>query len=162
MNSVCFTGHRPPKINSENETFVRNALTECVASLTGRGFTHFISGMALGVDMIAAEVVLEAKNSNPAITLECAIPCRSQASRWSAADRKKYADILGRADKTTYVSEHYSPFCMQLRNAYMVDNSDVVVAVFDGSSGGTANTVNYAGRRNREIIFISPEVKSDV
>ena len=41
--------------------------------------THFISGMAIGVDMIAAEIVLELKKDYPQITLECAIPCETQA-----------------------------------------------------------------------------------
>ena len=35
---------------------------------------HFISGMAIGVDMYAAEIVLDLKAKYPQITLEAAVP----------------------------------------------------------------------------------------
>jgi len=157
LKTACFTGHRPPKINSENEAFIRTRLSEVIGMLVGEGCTHFISGMALGVDMLAAEIVLEMRRSNPGITLECAIPCRTQAQRWTREQRARYAAIQSRAQKVTILSESYTPWCMQFRNAYMVDASDCVIAVFDGSAGGTANTVAYAKKKNRRIVIINPE-----
>lgn len=154
LPSVCFTGHRPPRINEENTPFIRTRLTETIAGLIDEGYDTFISGMALGVDMLAAEIVLEFRKTNPSVRLECAVPCRGQSNRWKAAEKKRHADILAQADKVTYVSEKFTPFCMQLRNAYMVDNSEVTVAVYDGGEGGTANTIAYARRRNKRIITI--------
>lgn len=159
MPTVCFTGHRPPKINKDNEALISDALAQCIAQLTDRGYTHFISGMALGTDILAARQVLAAKRKNPLITLECAVPYPGQSDRWSEQNKRQYNGILLSADKITTVSDSYSRFCWQKRNMYMVDNADVVVAVFDGSSGGTANTVGYAQRRNKEIIFITTEGK---
>lgn len=46
---------------------------------------------------------------------------------------------------------------MQKRNEYMTDNSDIVIAVWDGSKGGTANCVRYAKKLNKEIIVINPK-----
>ena len=48
------------------------------------------SGMAQGVDMYAAEIVLELKKQDPQITLECAIPYERQAVRWPEALRNRY------------------------------------------------------------------------
>jgi uncharacterized phage-like protein YoqJ len=45
---------------------------------------------------------------------------------------------------------------MQLRNEFMVNNSDIVIAVWDGTNGGTANCVKYAQVENKEIIIIDP------
>ena len=34
----------------------------------------------------------------------------------------------------------------------MVDTSNRVIAVFNGEKGGTLNTINYAKRKNVEVI----------
>ena len=80
--TVCFTGHRPQTLkflwNEECEMCknlkmqIKNTITELIEK---ENAIHFISGMALGVDMICAEIVLELKKTYPQITLECAIPC---------------------------------------------------------------------------------------
>lgn len=161
MKTACFTGHRPPKINDGNISFVRGELTRVIGGLIEKGYTAFISGMAQGVDMLAAQAVLDYKRKNPEITLECAVPCRTQAQRWNAADKARYNEILAAADKVTVLGETYTPWCMQQRNMYMVDNSDTVIAVFDGSRGGTFNTVEYARRKGKELIIIPPGGEAD-
>lgn len=45
---------------------------------------------------------------------------------------------------------------MQKRNEYMVNLADKVIAVWGGSSGGTANCVRYAKSVGKEIIIIKP------
>ena len=160
MPTVCFTGHRPPKINEDNEKAISLALESCIEKLISRGYTDFISGMALGADILAAEQVIKAKEKYPCVTLECAVPYPGQRDRRSESDRKKYVYLEFMADKTTLVSDRYTRFCMQKRNQYMVDNADIVVAVYDGKSkGGTANTLAYAHRRNKKIIYITMEGK---
>ena len=60
--------------------------------------------------------------------------------------------ILKKADSVTLVSERYTPECMLKRNRYMVDKSDLVIAVFNGiKSGGTWYTINYAQKKNKTI-----------
>ena len=118
--------------------------------------THFISGMALGTDMYAAEIVLGLKASYPGITLESAIPCESQAAKWSEALRDRYFDIASKCGKETLIQTHYSPECMDKRNRYMVDHADVLIAVWDGSPSGTGKTVNYALRQGKPVVVINP------
>ena len=48
------------------------------------------------------------------------------------------------------------PECMQKRNEYMVDNSDYVVAVWDGGRRRTGNTVEYAKTKGEGIVRIDP------
>ena len=68
-----------------------------------------------------------------------------------------YNSILARADKVVLVSdEEYKPYLMQKRNEYMVDETDKLVAVWDGTAGGTGNCVNYARKVGKEIIRIFP------
>ena len=50
----------------------------------------------------------------------------------------------------------YKPYLMQVRNEYMVNLADKVIAVWDGTSGGTGNCVAYAEKKKKEIIRITP------
>lgn len=127
MKTCAFTGHRPQHLpfgfNEEDERCIdlKKTLREQIINLIeNEGVTHFISGMAIGVDMYAAEIVLGLKASYPGITLESAIPCESQAAKWSEALRDRYFDIASKCDKETLIQTHYSPDCMDKRNRYMV------------------------------------------
>jgi uncharacterized phage-like protein YoqJ len=96
--------------------------------------------MALGVDQWAAETVLSLQERFPQITLESALPCETQEA-WTVEQRERYFSILERCSKETLLQKHYTSDCMQKRNDYMVNKSSYVIAVWDGSQGGTSNTV---------------------
>ena len=121
MKSCAFTGHRPQNLpfgfreDDERCTALKETLKKQIISLiTDENVTHFISGMALGVDMYAAEIVLELKKTYPGITLESAIPCETQAAKWNAAMRERYYGIAAQCDKETLLQTHYTPDCMML------------------------------------------------
>ena len=110
--------------------------------------------MAIGVDLDFAEIVLKLRNKYP-ITLECAIPCPNQTLKWNSADKLRYDSILECADEVNLISERYTPECMLKRNRYMVDKSELVIAVFNGvEKGGTWYTLNYAEKENKNIEII--------
>ena len=62
----------------------------------------------MGVDIFAAEAVLKLKEKNPQITLECAIPCETQAAKWSENWRERYYGIIARSDRETMLQTHYT------------------------------------------------------
>jgi len=41
---------------------------------------------------------------------------------------------------------------MQTRNIWMVDNCDLVLALWDGSDGGTGNCIKYANKIGKPIV----------
>lgn len=108
MKTCAFTGHRPQHLpfgmneNDERCTDLKETLKEQIINLIEtEDVTHFITGMALGVDLYAAEIVLDLKARYPNITLESAIPCETQAVKWSMAQRERYYDIAAQCDKET-------------------------------------------------------------
>ena len=160
--TCCFTGHRPQSLPwgfNEKDPHclqLKGKLQESIERMiTEHHVRHFISGMALGVDTWAAEIVLELKQTYP-ITLECAIPCETQAARWTEDDRERWFSIVERCDKETMLQTRYTADCMQKRNRYMIDHSDYVIAVWNGKPCGTGSTVTYAREREREIVVIAP------
>ncbi|MDE5548873.1 MAG: DUF1273 domain-containing protein [Clostridia bacterium] len=162
MKYCCCTGHRPKGfpfkygIDKQKHNAYLLMLEEKIKfAITKYGITNFISGMAIGVDLDFAEIVLKLRNKYP-ITLECAIPCPNQTLKWNSTDKLRYESILKRADEINLISERYTPECMLKRNRYMVDKSELVIAVFNGiEQGGTWYTINYAKRVNKVIELIN-------
>lgn len=158
------TGHRPDKfVFGYNESDIRcinlkKCLKRELIKLIEHGYDHFISGMALGWDMWFAETVLELKETYPHLILEAAIPCLNQECTWPKKSQERYNNIKEKADIVTILSKtKYSPYLMIKRDEYMVDKSDMLVACFNGSSGGTAHTFSYAIDKHVNIIHINPD-----
>ena len=162
MAKVAFTGYRPEKLPfREREDDVaylrfRKSLNKIISRLAELGCCEFISGVAMGFDTWVAEDVLRLKKENRDVRLECAIPFPEQADKWRYADKIRREHILNAADSVVIVSEEYAKNAFFLRNRYMVDRADVVVCCFDGKTGGTAYTVEYARRQGKIIIQINP------
>ena len=90
----------------------------------------------------------------PDVTLEAAIPCPTQADSWPESQRERYGRLVAACDYETMVSAVYSSSCMLRRDRYMVDHASLLIAAFDGSSGGTRYTVEYALNRGLSIVDI--------
>jgi uncharacterized phage-like protein YoqJ len=161
MLTACFTGHRPNKLNGynakDNKKLLWGIHNEVVNLIENRGVTTFINGLALGVDMWSAKIVIKLKEKYPHIKLISAIPCRNHPNRWPQASKNEWQYICDNSDEVVLVSdEEYQPYLMQVRNEWMCDKSDLVIAVWDGTPGGTGNCVKYAESKNKEIVRINP------
>lgn len=149
----CFTGHRPEKLLITEEQ-MRERLESAVVQAVCDGFTTYLSGMAKGTDLIAAEIVLRLRESDPRLKLVCAMPFEGFGHHWPDGWAERMRHVLENADGVHYVSKTYSPAVFQQRNRWMVDNSERVIAVFTGERGGTKNTLDYARRKGVECIII--------
>ena len=82
MKTVCVTGHRPAKLpwgykkeGPDYDEYIES-LACTIADYLENGYDHFITGMALGVDMDFAETVIQFREHYDLdVKLECAIPC---------------------------------------------------------------------------------------
>lgn len=163
LNSCAFTGHRPKSFpwkydeNARDCVLLKNILAEQIRALANRGVVDFLSGMAQGVDLWCAEIVLCLRKENPTLALHCILPCECQEDKWPASEQERYHSILRQADDVVFVNRAYSRNCMLRRNCYMVDHASVLLAVYNGTArSGTGATVNYARKLGREIIVIDP------
>lgn len=159
--TLCFTGHRSQKLpwrfNEQDTHCVEmiNITKEKIEQSIIEGYKYFISGMALGFDMICAEIVLEYKNKYPYIKLVCAIPCKNQDKFWSNEYKKRYKKILSKADIVVYIAKKYTKTCMFERNEYMLKNSSKIIALFNGFAGGTKFTILKAKKMGLKIGIIN-------
>lgn len=160
--TCCFSGHRPEKLPwGEDEAdprcmALKARLRDAVEAAYSEGMRHFICGMARGCDFYFAELVLELRQNRPDITLEAAIPCATQSQRWPRPEQERWQSLVSACDQETLIQEQYTPDCMLRRNRYMVDHSALVIAVYDGTSGGTRRTLEYALRQKVPFVDIPP------
>ena len=151
LHRCCFTGHRPEKL-SLSEAEVKTLLEKAIYMAIQNGFTTFITGMAPGVDIWAAEIVLERRKYNMALHLICAIPHPGFEKRKSKYEEERYKNIIQNADYTRIICEQYFRACYQRRNEFMVDRSNLVIAVWNGAASGTKNTIDYAKRKGVSVV----------
>ncbi len=146
----CFTGHRPEKLGV-TQAVLWPVLEAAIIKAINDGIRIFITGMSRGVDLWAAQIVCQQKQRHSDIHLICAIPFKDIELRWSAAWRETFYKVLEYADYIKVFSPEFSYASYDIRNRWMVDHSSHIIAVYNGSRGGTYNTLQYALRKQIEI-----------
>lgn len=153
MHRCCFTGHRPEKL-IRSEMVIKADLEDEIRRAIDDGFNVFITGMARGIDIWAAEIVLQLRGSGVPVRLICACPYHGFESSWSNAWQYRYNTVLENADLVRFICPRYSRVCFHIRNERMVNHSSRVIAVFNGQPSGTRNTIKYAHRRGVSVSII--------
>ena len=150
---VAVSGHRPSTLDVDYDEIhepIFNKLKELLKELKPE---KAITGMALGTDTYAALACIELN-----IPFMAAIPFIAQYNVWPDECKRAYYKILDKASEIKVISGgSYADWKYQKRNEFMVDNSDLLIAVFDGSEGGTSNCVDYALKNNKKVIIINPK-----
>jgi uncharacterized phage-like protein YoqJ len=151
MSVVAITGHRPEKI--PDVKWVEDTLTEVLTTVAPK---KLVQGMAAGVDLLSAQVALRMN-----IPLMSVRPWAGHTPRFQ--DVKLYQKAVVEAVEVVDVhpsTSYLGPWMYQDRNKYMVDHATVVVAVWDGTKGGTRNCVVYARQKGVPVILIDPAKKT--
>lgn len=151
---VAFTGHRPQKLGGFNNGTnlckpIMEAIHQAIKGLY-KPVSLIISGMALGVDTWAAEYAVAAN-----IPFAAYIPFIGQEKAWPIESQLVYFELLRKAKEVKYIcTPGYAAWKMQERNQAMVNDCDILFAVWDGTSGGTSNCITYARSKGKEINII--------
>lgn len=141
--TCCFTGHR--NLPNAEKAECAEKLRRVIDAFVKMGVTDFIVGGAIGFDTVAAVTLINLKaHMYPQIKITFAVPFKGQSKYFSAADKALYNRTLERADNVVVLSNEYHPYCMSVRNRYMVDNSRYCVSYLTSEKGGTFQTVRYA------------------
>lgn len=150
---IAVTGHRPNKLGNEYDgvgpisEMIKGHLQIIIDEHKHLKPT-LITGMALGVDMLWAELAIANK-----LKFIAAIPCQQQYAVWPQRSKERWMRITDHPlCEKYYVSVGpYTPAKMQIRNEWMVNNCDLLVAVWDGTDGGTFNCMEYARALGRKM-----------
>ena len=117
------------------------------------GYDTFYCGMAKGFDLLALDCLVSLGRKYPLHLVAC-IPYEGQENSFGYEMREKYHSLLEWCDEKVvfYPAFHYG--CFQVRDRYMVDCADLVIAYCTRDSGGTAYTIKYAKKNQKEIRYL--------
>lgn len=111
---------------------------------------YAISGVAVGFDQLFSVICIRLS-----IPFIAAVPFKGQESKWPEHIQKQYHKILNKAKDVVIVSDgKFYKDKFQIRNEYIIDNSDEVLAYWNGQNSGTGNCVGYAQKLYRKITNI--------
>lgn len=147
MYACALTGHR-----KLGQTFDRAAVKDVLKRLIEKeNFSVFYCGMALGFDTVCFQLLQELKAEGYALRVVACIPFEGQADRFSSENREIYEKMLEQCDRKYVLSPAYTKYCMFVRNRFMVDRSDAVLAYLRFRPSGTAYTVDYAEKKGKPV-----------
>ena len=149
MGQICiFTGHRELPASTGP---LYDALLRHITALYDDGCTDFVSGGAMGFDLLAAEAVLALRPLYPDMRLVMILPCLGQERAYSAADKERYRALLDQADMVRYTAHQYYRGCMLTRDRVMAEAAHHCICWLTRSTGGTAYTVRQCALRDVPI-----------
>lgn len=154
--SITFTGHRPERLRGK-ENVVKSWISTILTELQDKyHITNAYCGMAQGGDqMFGIECILHK------IPLICCYPFEKDYYHpVQQALMDKSEDIINVSTKYTYKDgkKVFNKKAYYDRDCYMVDNSNILIAVWDGiENGGTWLTVDYAIKTGKQIIYFPSE-----
>lgn len=157
---IAITGHRPNKLGNDYDLtspLLQNIKKEIISIIEQLQKPDreivLVTGMALGIDTLFAKIAIEKK-----LRFIAAIPCTNQETMWPQKSQDVYHSLIyNPLCHRVFVSDKpYYNKCMQDRNEWMVHNSSILIAVWDGTYGGTANCVKYAESYKRKVLTINP------
>lgn len=159
--SCCFTGHRTEKLPAQSERleYLRKLTADTAAILYYKGVDTFITGMARGFDLLAAEAVAFDADVGDKVRLICALPYASHRREMrTAAENDLYRRLLRRADLIVCLGDSYRKDCYRTRNEFMINNSSNLIAYLkdeESLRSGTGMTCNLARKAGHNIYMIN-------
>ena len=154
--AVCISGHRPEKLPTGAPLRMMQSLLfreiECAME---DGATTFYTGMARGVDLWAADMILHLRGRFPLVNLICVLPCADRIENISGPERFHVHAVMQAADQVLPLSEHFYRGCYRDRNAYMVRHSRRLIALLADIRSGTGQTVHMAERAGLDMRVLS-------
>ena len=145
--SCCGFGHRVLLMDVEKP--LREALERLAVK---QGVTVFYTGGMGEFDELFARTVRSMKRNDPRLRLILVLPYLTrQAATEKAWYEGRYDEILIPAE----LEGVHPKAAIGLRNRWMVDCSDIVIAALYRDFGGAAEAVRYAEKRGKVVVRIT-------
>lgn len=140
---LAATGHRPHKMGNPRRG---DLLAFAIIKIFHLKPNTVICGLANGWDLACGEAALKF-----GIPLWTVSPFAGHADRWHIHDRLRRDFLIDHADEHKELYADYQPAAYRWRNIWMVNNCQEVLALFNGTEGGTKNCMDYAKSQQRKI-----------
>jgi len=155
--TIAVTGHRDividEKLKEAVDAFFVQMLEEHKSII-------LLSALADGADQLVANCTLKYQN----IDLKVPLPMEKEAYLETLINKENFLTLLQEA-KSSYVIAKRCENTYENLGHYLVDNSDVLLALWDGTynakQGGTSDVVAYAKSKNHTVVHLLSKRKNN-
>ncbi|PNZ70224.1 DUF1273 domain-containing protein [Staphylococcus croceilyticus] len=87
----------------------------------------------IGIELWAAEVVLDLKQTYPELKLGIITPFYGHTSKWNEVNQAKYNAIVEKADflESVHHTEYEGPYQFKQTDQFMLDHTDMTLLIYD-------------------------------
>lgn len=160
MKTCMLTGHYsktlPFNENDKKCDELKKHLEILIRKKIESGTTHFISGMAFGAVCYAIEIVLNLREKYSDVTIDLILPYANQSRKMNNKQLIKYNKILKQCDSVLVLQDTFKPYCIQKLNQYLVEHSDYVLTIWDGTNISASKIVKCALNKKIPVTVIHP------
>ena len=150
---IAGTGHRPDKLGGYSDQAFKRLVSFLRIQLVRKDPELVISGTALGLDfalLVAARQL--------GIKVRAAVPFEGFGSQWSPSTYEFWQAWINSCNEVVVLKdlgpepERFSVVkALDDRNKYMVNESDRMFSLWNGTKGGTYNCIQYANKVRKPV-----------
>ena len=116
------------------------------------GHRHFLTSGAPGIEMWAAEMLLDLRDTHEGIALEIVIPYDDICSRWSYAYQNRFEILLEEADILTGIAHEKCQGITLRRNHYLLAASHTLLASYVPGKTYTEKVARRASLCGKQVV----------
>lgn len=154
IKSILLSGYKSHELgiwDTKNPgiLIIKAAIEKQLRVLIEEGLEWVIIGGQPGVELWAAEVVLELKNEFPELKLGVLMPFLEQEKNWKEERKEFYQMIMDQADFVEVVSKkpYIAPWQFKARDEFSLDHTDALLLVYDEEKEGSPLFLKKAADR---------------
>lgn len=144
LKRLVVTGYKAAELGIFSQkhpgiSIIKKAIRKQLVALLDDGLEWVIVSGQWGVELWAAEAVLELKREYPELQLALITPFLEQDENWSEDKRDIYRSVVGQADYVNSVtkSKYDGPWQFREKNTFLLRNSDGILLVYDEEQEGS-------------------------
>ncbi|MGG1675187.1 DUF1273 domain-containing protein [Neobacillus sp. NRS-1170] len=141
---IAISGYKPFELgvfkNDHPSVFyIKAAIKKALMPMAEDGLEWVLISGQLGVELWAAEVVLELQSEFPELKLAVITPFLDQQASWNETNKEWYESILAQADFIDSVTKkgYEKPWQFRLKNQFFIEKSDGLLLLYDNEKEGS-------------------------
>jgi uncharacterized phage-like protein YoqJ len=144
LNRVLITGYKATELGIFSSKhpgieIIKKAIKKQLIALLDEGLEWIIVSGQWGIEIWAAEAVLELREEYKSLRLAIITPFLEQEENWKEEKKKLYHTILTRANYVNSVtkSKYSGSWQFKEKNTFLLRNSDGMILVYDEENEGS-------------------------
>jgi uncharacterized phage-like protein YoqJ len=173
MERLLVTGYKAAELGIHSMKhpgipIIKKAVTKVLAALMDEGLEWVVVSGQWGVELWAAEAVLEMKAAYSQLRLAIITPFLEQEENWSEEKQEWYRSLQSRADYVNSVtkSKYDGPWQFRAKDQFLLKHSDGLLLLYDEEKEGSPKYIKalaerYAGSKPYRLLTITAQDLED-